>query len=111
MSKLNQAKDVSRTLDAAGGPASAANAKPKAPKTTLKSRRSKPNKSQTVIAMLQRKRGATLAELVKVTGWQQHSVRGLISGTIKKKLQLNVATEAGGKCGTRYRIVPGQEAE
>jgi hypothetical protein len=81
-------------------------AKAAAPKT-----RTKPSKAQTVIALLRRKKGATLAELATATGWQQHSVRGLISGTIKKKLQLDVDVVKTGKSATRYRIAPGKGSD
>ena len=66
---------------------------------------SQPTKTQVVVKLLRRKKGATIDELVKATGWQRHSVRGLISGTIKKKLLFDVDVEKGGKSGTRYRIV------
>jgi predicted transcriptional regulator len=37
-----------------------------------------------VIAMLQRKNGATLAEIMKSMGWQKHTVRGFMAGAMKK---------------------------
>ena len=43
--------------------------------------------------MLREKRGASLDQIVKATGWQRHTVRGAISGSIKKKLGLKVASE------------------
>lgn len=60
-------------------------------------------KLASVIAMLRRQKGATIAELCKSTGWQAHSVRGVISGTIKKKLGLKVTSEKSDGVRT-YRI-------
>ena len=54
--------------------------------------------------MLREKRGASIDQLVKATGWQKHSVRGAISGTVKKKLGLKVISEKTDD-GRIYRIV------
>lgn len=51
------------------------------------------SKLATVIAMLKRPGGATISDLSKVTEWQTHSVRGLLSGIIKKKLGLKLVSE------------------
>jgi hypothetical protein len=40
--------------------------------------------------MLQRPNGATLKELIRITGWQAHSVRGFLSGQLGKKKGLRV---------------------
>jgi hypothetical protein len=42
------------------------------------------SKSATVLAHLQREQGATLAELVAVTGWQPHTTRAMLTGLRKK---------------------------
>jgi predicted transcriptional regulator len=60
-------------------------------------------KSATVLALLRSRTGATVSEIAMATGWQNHSVRGFISGTVKKKLGLVVGNEMVD--GTRrYRI-------
>ena len=61
-------------------------------------------KQAQIIALLQRPEGAAITEIVAETGWMAHSVRGLISGALKKKLGLviNVAREDGR--GSVYRI-------
>ena len=43
-----------------------------------------PSKIQTVIALLRREEGATLAELTSTTGWQQHTTRAALTGLKKK---------------------------
>src|SRR5215470_10119349 len=50
------------------------------------------SKQDEVIAMLRRPEGATVDELAKATGWQRHTVRGVASGTLKKKLGLTLAS-------------------
>ncbi len=47
-------------------------------------------KQAALIAMLRAPEGATIAEVVAATGWQQHTVRGAIAGALKKKLGLEV---------------------
>jgi hypothetical protein len=53
------------------------------------------SKKADIIALLQRPKGATLAELMEASGWQAHSVRGLISGTLGKKEGLKVMSGKG----------------
>jgi hypothetical protein len=50
-----------------------------------------------VIAMLRRPEGATVDEVARATGWQRHTVRGVFSGALKKKLGLSVAKEERGR--------------
>jgi hypothetical protein len=62
------------------------------------------SKQALVIGLLQRPEGATIAQIMEATGWQQHTVRGTLAGTLKKRLGLTITStkEAGGQ--RIYRI-------
>ena len=62
-----------------------------------------PSKQDVVIAMLRQPEGATVDEVASVTGWQRHTVRGVFSGSLKKKLGLTLAS-AKEERGRVYRI-------
>ncbi len=62
-------------------------------------------KQALLIDLLRRKGGATIEKIVEATGWQAHSVRGAISGTLKKKLGLAVTSEKPDDGPRRYHIV------
>ena len=61
-------------------------------------------KQALLIDLLRRDGGATIGEIVEAIGWQPHSVRGAISGAVKKKLGLIVASETVDGRGRIYRI-------
>ena len=61
-------------------------------------------KQAQIIALLQRPEGAAITEIVAETGWMAHSVRGLISGALKKKLGLPIASEKIDGRGTVYKL-------
>ena len=63
----------------------------------------RPTKQDVVIAMLRQPEGATVDEVASVTGWQRHTVRGVFSGSLKKKLGLTLAS-ATEERGRVYRI-------
>lgn len=78
------------------------NAGAKAPRTASAK---KDSKKDIVLELLRRKEGATIADIGKATSWQNHSVRGFISGHVTKKMGLVVESskEEGGE--RSYRIV------
>ncbi len=78
-------------------------------KTSASAKRQKVNslrktKKQTCIEMLKRPKGASLAELQKATGWQPHSVRGFLAGTVRKLEGVRLISEVTDGGERRYRI-------
>ena len=62
------------------------------------------SKKAAVITMLKRPKGATLQDLVKATDWQAHSVRGFISGSLVKKMGLQVISNKRPDGQRAYRL-------
>jgi hypothetical protein len=62
------------------------------------------SKSAEVLELLKRPKGATLTELMKASGWQAHSVRGFLSGTVGKKMGLTVASEKSEQGERTYAV-------
>lgn len=60
-----------------------------------------PGKLDQLAVLLRRSEGASLAELMAATGWQQHSVRGAIAGALRKRGLVITSDKAGGE--RRYR--------
>ena len=68
-----------------------------------KSKMRKGSKQTIMIKLLNRPGGATIDEMAKATGWQRHSIRGVMSGVLKKRLELSIASEKEER-GRVYRI-------
>ena len=110
----NRKTAVARIWKAVQSLASRANAPDVAPKAARSgkraSRKPKPHtgrdgsKKDAVIKLLGRTKGATLAELMTATGWQAHSVRGFVSGTLGKRLKLKVESFKTEKGDRAYRV-------
>ena len=56
--------------------------------------------------MLEAPEGASIEEIVAAFGWQPHTVRGAIAGALKKRLGLQIESEAIEGRGRVYRIMP-----
>jgi hypothetical protein len=65
----------------------------------------KESKQDAVIALLRRGQGASVEEMMKATDWQAHSVRGFMSGALKKRLGLELVSEKNKKTGERRYYV------
>lgn len=63
------------------------------------------SKKSEVVELMSRKSGAALDEIMKLTGWQAHTVRGFVSGTVVKKMGLKVESLRSEEKGCCYRIV------
>jgi Protein of unknown function (DUF3489) len=82
-----------------------AKAAKKAPKGGKKAGGSRDGtKAAKIIELLKRPDGATLAEIMKATGWLAHSVRGFLSGTIRKKLGLTVTSTKSDDGNRSYSV-------
>jgi hypothetical protein len=82
-----QAPDVAPVAAESGKKATAAQKSPKAKKAAKTQESTGPregSKTAQVVAMLQRKNGATLSEIMEKMGWQKHTVRGFMAGAMKK---------------------------
>jgi hypothetical protein len=62
------------------------------------------SKSDTVLKMLRSAKGTTVLAMMEATAWQAHSVRGFLSGTVRKKLMLDLVSDVGKDGVRRYRI-------
>ncbi len=62
------------------------------------------SKSSQILALLHLPQGASLAELQTATGWQAHSLRGFLSGTVRKRLGLALTVSVTETGERRYRI-------
>jgi hypothetical protein len=60
-------------------------------------------KQEQLLALLRRPQGTTIEHAAKTLAWQPHSVRGIISGVLKKRLGLAVTSEKG-EGGRVYRV-------
>lgn len=61
-------------------------------------------KQERVLRLLSRSEGASIEEIMQATDWQQHSVRGFLAGTVKRKLGFPLTSSKSNDDVRRYRI-------
>jgi hypothetical protein len=95
-SAAKRARNVAPKKATSGKKATPTKKAPKVPKGAKKAAGARDgSKAATILDLLKRKDGATLKELMKASGWQAHSVRGFLSGTVGKKMGLAVTSTKG----------------
>ena len=84
------------------------NAKPRAKTTAQRAKKTltprRGSKTAKILALLKRPGGASLQQLQKATGWQAHSVRGFLSGAVKKKMGLHLDSTKLSDSQRTYRV-------
>ncbi len=61
-------------------------------------------KQERMLTLLSRPEGASIEEMIEATNWQQHSVRGFLAGTVKKKLGFSLSSAKAANGPRRYHI-------
>ena len=86
----------------------AAPLRPKRPRQSTPTKKAIParraTKTSKILELLKRPDGVTLKELMKAVGWQAHSVRGFLSGTVGKKMGTPVESSRRADCQRSYRL-------
>ncbi len=76
----------------------------KAKAATPRGRQRPQTKKQIGLSLLQRSKGASIAEMRDAMGWQAHSVRGFLAGTVRKMPGVILVSEKPENGSRRYRV-------
>ena len=63
-------------------------------------------KAAIILGLLRKSGGVTIAQIMKATGWQAHSVRGFLSGVVKTELKLKLQSRDDSQGKARYFVKP-----
>lgn len=102
--KAKRAKQGASVAPKKGKSAKKASPAKKAPKAKKAAKAREGSKTDQVLALLRRPGGVTAQELMKATGWQPHSVRGFLSGTVRKKMGLTLVSTKGEDGDRSYSV-------
>ena len=105
--KARQAPKLAKAIKAKVTPTLSAPSKDTSAPQNLPTPKHKPStsKQQLPIDLLSSSQGASITELIIATGWQAHSLRGVISGVLRNRLKMTVMSEVDHLGVRRYRIV------
>lgn len=101
---LTTAQKLQAALDATAEKGTKSKAGAKASGKSATGNEAAGTKSATVMSMLRSAEGTTLDAIQQATGWQAHSVRGFLSGTVRKKQGMTLISQRGEDGIRRYRI-------
>ncbi len=88
-----------------GQPKQSENSRAAKSKTAAPRGRQRPQtKKQIALSLLQRSKGASITEMRDAMGWQAHSVRGFLAGTVRKMSGVILVSERPGNGPRRYRV-------
>ena len=88
----------------AAGKPSTAHAAPSKADLSYENEAARVTKHDRILTLLTRREGTTIPEMMEASGWQQHSVRGFLAGTVKKKLGFPLTSSKVESELRRYRI-------
>ena len=88
----------------AAGKAASAQAAPSKADLSYENEAARVTKHDRILTLLTRREGTTIPEMMEASGWQQHSVRGFLAGTVKKKLGFPLTSSKVEGELRRYRI-------
>jgi hypothetical protein len=74
------------------------------PKPAKAPREGRVTKQERLLTLLSQPEGASIEDMMRATNWQQHSVRGFLAGTVKKKLGFSLTSSKARDEPRRYRI-------
>jgi hypothetical protein len=100
--RAQEGKRQSAPISRRQAPPAAADAK--APPQAGEPKVGRVTKQERVLTLLSRAEGASIEEMMKATDWQQHSVRGFLAGTVKRKLGFLLTSARVNDGARRYRI-------